>query len=122
MIRYADHTMLRKHRLSGWRRGVKLFGKPDFVWRSKRVALFVGGCFWHGCPRHKRTPRSRIGFWSTKLARNVERDTEVTRELRAAGWKVVRVWECALTGRRQSETIRRIASAIRFNVSRQGSV
>ena len=50
--------LLRANGLTGWRRGTKVMGSPDLVWRRERVALFVDGCFWHGCPRHDETPRS----------------------------------------------------------------
>jgi DNA mismatch endonuclease (patch repair protein) len=104
--------LLRVYRLRGWRRGTKLPGSPDFVWRRERVVLFVDGCFWHGCPRHGETPRSRVAYWTAKLARNAKRDHAVSRTLRGMGWTVLRVWECALTRSRAKRTIVRIASAI----------
>lgn len=97
--------------VNGWRRNVKLFGKPDFVFPKQRVAVFVDGCFWHrhpGC-KFSYTPKSRIDFWLPKFAKNVARDRLVTRTLRKAGWRVVRVWECDLTPKRQ----RRVASRVR---------
>ena len=89
-------ALLRAHRVTGWRRRASVPGKPDFVFRAKKIAVFVDGCFWHGCPRHRRIPKSRVAFWKGKLARNAQRDRAVTRSLRAAGWKVLRIWECAL--------------------------
>lgn len=106
-------SLLRIHRLGGWRRGAILPGRPDFVWHHERVALFVDGCFWHRCPRHGSIPASRQNYWEPKLARNVSRGKSVGRVLRAAGWKVVRVWECALAHPRDSITVRRIARALR---------
>lgn len=70
--------------------------RPDFVWRRERVALFVDGCFWHGCPWHGTKPASNKTFWREKLAKNRARDRLVTRTLRKAGWRVVRVWEHTL--------------------------
>ncbi|MEQ1859148.1 MAG: very short patch repair endonuclease [Chthoniobacteraceae bacterium] len=105
-------ALLRAHGLTGWRRGAPLPGSPDFVFRAANLALFVDGCFWHGCPRHGRLPGSRRGYWLPKLARNKSRDRAVTRALRAAGWRVVRVWECALSAKRQAATMRRIARAL----------
>jgi DNA mismatch endonuclease (patch repair protein) len=70
----------------------------DFIFRPERVAVFVDGCFWHrhpGC-KYAYTPKSRLDFWLPKFERNVTRDREVTRALRRAGWRVVRVWECDL--------------------------
>jgi DNA mismatch endonuclease, patch repair protein len=106
--------LFRTHRLTGWRRGRKLFGKPDFVFPTQRVALFVDGCFWHrhtGC-KFSYTPKSRIEFWLPKFQRNVARDRLVTRELRQAGWRVVRIWECDLIASRQARVIRRLRVAL----------
>lgn len=86
-------SIFRAAKLRGWRRNSKLMGKPDFVFREVRVALFVDGCFWHGCPIHGRNPSSNVEYWTAKLKRNEERDRRVSRFLRRAGWSVVRVWE-----------------------------
>jgi DNA mismatch endonuclease (patch repair protein) len=65
----------------------------DIVFRPARVAVFVDGCFWHGCPKHGSQPRANSDYWAPKLARNVERDAETNSALEAAGWEVIRVWE-----------------------------
>src|SRR6266446_2868680 len=88
--------LLRAGKVTGWRRHSPMFGKPDFVFQKARVALFVDGCFWHGCPRCYQAPKSSTAFWRSKVQRNMLRDWEVTRQLRKRGWKVVRVWECQL--------------------------
>jgi DNA mismatch endonuclease (patch repair protein) len=85
--------ILRSGRISGWRRNVKILGKPDFVFLKQKIALFVDGCFWHGCPDHSNLPRNNRPFWKKKLQQNKDRDRLVSRELRKMGWKVVRVWE-----------------------------
>lgn len=108
-------ALMREHGITGWRRNAPVFGKPDFVFRHERVAVFVDGCFWHGCPRHATKPANNRAFWQAKLARNAERDREVTRELRKAGWRVVRVWECALTRARRTRTAARIARSLTAN-------
>lgn len=72
--------------------------RPDIVFTRARVAIFVDGCFWHRCPEHGLMPRANRDYWEPKLARNVERDTRVTAELRDAGWTVIRVWEHEDTG------------------------
>lgn len=100
--------LFREHGITGWRRRMRLPGKPDFVFRSQKVVVFVDGCFWHGCPRHGHMPSSRQEYWAPKLARNSKRDRAVSRELRAAGWRVIRVWECALTRQRRRATSMRI--------------
>ncbi|WP_454042951.1 very short patch repair endonuclease [Cellulosimicrobium sp. Marseille-Q8652] len=74
---------------------------PDLVLPRHRVAVFVDGCFWHGCPKHgRRTPWTgpNAGLWAQKMARNRERDARSTRLARDAGWTVVRVWEHEVTG------------------------
>jgi DNA mismatch endonuclease (patch repair protein) len=65
----------------------------DIVFGPSRVAVFVDGCFWHGCPEHYVPPRSNAGYWNPKIERNRERDRETARLLSDAGWLVVRVWE-----------------------------
>lgn len=67
--------------------------KTDLAFPKERVALFVDGCFWHGCPEHYVRPRSNPGFWSKKLRQNVERDRRQTQELENNGWQVCRFWE-----------------------------
>jgi DNA mismatch endonuclease (patch repair protein) len=84
--------LLRAERIVGWRRHVPLFGSPDFVFHAKRVAMFVDGCFWHCCPKRGRQPDTNGEYWNSKLLRNQQRDRRVTRKLRTAGWKVVRIW------------------------------
>jgi DNA mismatch endonuclease, patch repair protein len=73
-----------------------MLGKPDFVFREAKVALFVDGCFWHGCPRCYRAPTSSPAYWLAKIRRNRKRDLQVSRHLRGMGWKVARVRECQL--------------------------
>lgn len=91
--------LLRAHRITGWRRNARIFGKPEFVFYRERVALFVDGCFWHGCPKpkHAPLPKTRAEWWAAKLARNKARDQKVTHALRKNGWRVLRVWECNLS-------------------------
>jgi DNA mismatch endonuclease, patch repair protein len=74
-------------------------GAPDIVLPRFRTAVFVHGCFWHGhaCPRGRR-PTSNVAFWDAKLNKNVERDRRSRLELRAAGWRVVVIWECSVAG------------------------
>lgn len=72
-------------------------GKPDIVFPSRRCAIFVNGCFWHGhdCPRGA-LPATRREFWEAKIGRNKARDAENQSRLEAAGWDVLVVWECDL--------------------------
>jgi DNA mismatch endonuclease (patch repair protein) len=85
-------SIFRAHGITGWRRGSRLTGKPDFVFPQLRLAVFVDGCFWHGCPVHGTQPKQHAKFWREKLARNRARDPT----LRGLGWRVVRIWEHAL--------------------------
>ncbi len=67
--------------------------RADIVFRQQKVAVFVDGCFWHGCPEHGTSPQTHPMYWNAKIARNVERDRSNDANLAAAGWIVVRVWE-----------------------------
>jgi DNA mismatch endonuclease (patch repair protein) len=89
----AMMKLFRRHGITGWRRNQPVFGKPDFIFHKKRVALFVDGCFWHDCPRHGHRPKSNREFWRRKLDKNRKRDRRVSMELKRSGWKVVRFWE-----------------------------
>lgn len=103
-------AILRAHRITGWRRHQPLPGKPDFVFRRERLAIFVDGCFWHGCRWHLRMPQDNRSYWQRKIARNIRRDRETNRLLKRAGWRVLRVWEHAL---RSSDSVaRRIDSKL----------
>jgi len=110
-------AVLRAAQITGWRRHLRLRPKlaeedidrgraslrgrievrPDFMFRSAKVALFVDGCFWHGCPLHATKPAQNAAFWNKKLSANVTRDAVHTRALQAAGWIVLRVWEHELS-------------------------
>ena len=90
-------AIFRAARIKGWRRRQLLPGKPDFVFRRQRLALFVDGCFWHGCPKHGRNPGTNRAYWLPKLRRNKLRDAAVSRELARGGWTVMRFWEHQLT-------------------------
>lgn len=94
-------SIFRAHGIHGWRRNEPLFGKPDFVFRRERLAVFVDGCFWHGCPRHGRTPSGNRPYWSEKLQRNRARDLKVGRVLRRKHWRVLRLWEHDLSDERR---------------------
>ncbi len=106
--------LLRRHRISGWRRHLplklvpsasgtnkiakrSLQVKPDFVFRVPRLAVFIDGCFWHGCPRHGTTPTGNAEFWFAKLSENKKRDRYVNKMLRRQKWTVFRFWEHQLS-------------------------
>jgi DNA mismatch endonuclease, patch repair protein len=82
-----------------WRRGWRyrkhpqLPGTPDFAFLSRRIAVFVDGCFWHGCPDHYTAPVANADYWREKVERNRQRDIRADAALGALGWQVVRLWE-----------------------------
>jgi len=86
--------------------------RPDFVFRRERLVVFVDGCFWHGCPIHFTRPKSRRVFWDAKIAANRARDRRLDRALRAAGWRVLHVWEHALAPREIARTLARVRRAV----------
>lgn len=89
----------------------KLPGSPDIVLKKYRTVVFVDGCFWHGhegC-RHFRLPKSNELFWRHKIAMNYARDFANTADLRLAGWRVIRVWECEIiTKAKREATLERL--------------
>jgi DNA mismatch endonuclease (patch repair protein) len=125
--------LLRANRITGWRRQVNLIVsrrrrkethsskqnqvrvssprllrvKPDFVFLKSRTAIFVDGCFWHGCPKHATKPANNRAFWRRKLSSNKKRDRVVNQTLRHSGWHVIRIWECDLA-KHPTTCVRRI--------------
>jgi len=85
--------------------------RPDMVFLSARLAVFVDGCFWHGCPQHSTMPKNNWEFWQLKLRRNRERDAEHTQRLEADGWRVLRLWEHEIKAS-PTDCARRIAAML----------
>ncbi|MBN1392458.1 MAG: DNA mismatch endonuclease Vsr [Sedimentisphaerales bacterium] len=80
--------------IKGWETNAEdLAGRPDFFFCKKRIAVFIDGCFWHGCPKCGHYPKTRSKFWKTKILRNKERDKRNRHILRKHGIKVVSIWE-----------------------------
>ncbi len=83
--------------IKGWKlHPVGLLGSPDIYFPKERLAIFVDGCFWHGCARCGHIPKTRSAFWAAKIGRNKTRDCLNTRKLRQTGIDVIRIWEHAL--------------------------
>ena len=127
-------ALMREHGITGWRRQIQLRVwksmvddnkrtsarhqpstknyqlkvRPDFIFRLQRVVIFVDGCFWHGCPRCYRRPKQNRKFWDTKVVGNQARDRKQSRLLKTAGWRVLRLWECALTPKNTKRTMARV--------------
>ena len=105
--------LMRRNSIVGWRRNHNLFGKPDFIFLKVRLAVFVDGCFWHGCPKHATQPVSNRAFWKKKLARNRARDQIVNRALRRLDWKVIRIWQHELARKNETRLLKRIHRALK---------
>ena len=102
----------RRHRIIGWRRNQAVFGKPDFIFPKLKLAIFVDGCFWHGCPQHATKPKNNRAFWHRKLSANKKRDRLVTQTLRKLGWQVLRIWEHELARKNEARLLARIQRAL----------
>lgn len=97
--------------------------KADIVFPRARLAVFVDGCFWHGCLRHGTLPRANAAWWRDKLAANRARDRQTDRTLRAAGWVVIRAWEHqppTSVARRVLRNVRRRQQEIAAGKSQRG--
>jgi DNA mismatch endonuclease (patch repair protein) len=99
--------LFREYSITGWRRNYPLFGKPDFVFPKKKVAVFVDGEFWHGHPTLGQLPQTNTKFWGEKIDKNKERDRLVNRTLKEKGWVVVRIWQHQLKSSQWLSKIKR---------------
>jgi DNA mismatch endonuclease (patch repair protein) len=111
-VRRAVHAMGLRYRVA-YRPEPALRRTADLVFTRARVAVFIDGCYWHGCPEHYIEPASNVDYWRPKIARNRERDAETTAALGAAGWQVLRFWS--------HEDPARVAAAIAEAVRPAGS-
>lgn len=95
----AFSKLLRANKITGWRRhSRRVIGVPDFIFPKNKMAIFIDGCFWHGCPRCKTQPKTNRAYWKIKIANNQKRDKEVKKQLVLEGWKVLRFWEHEIKG------------------------
>jgi len=114
--------LFRSQKITGWRRhyqikirnsDLKVFKvRPDFIFPKGRLAIFVDGCFWHGCPKHGTKPKGNAAFWHKKITGNQTRDLLVTRTLKKSGWRVLRVWEHELAKKHEPRLNRRLQKAL----------
>lgn len=117
----------RRLRMELVRRGIRgwtlhasaLPGKPDFWFPSVGLAVFVDGCFWHGCPLCGHIPRTNRDFWAAKIARNHERDSKVNTLLRGLGVRALRFWECELRGDGLKAAMASVDTAVRSGRTRR---
>ena len=108
-------SMLAGMGLRGWKKNVDaIMGKPDVAFISQRVAVFIDGCFWHGCPHcQRKLPKTNRKYWERKITRNIALAKSNNRRLRADGWTVIRIWEheiskTADTGKIKAKILRAI--------------
>lgn len=92
LVRRILHARGVRYRIDG-RPEADLRCKADILWRQLRMAVFIDGCFWHGCPEHATRPKANEQWWAEKLDGNIRRDRRMDAELTARGWKVLRFWE-----------------------------
>lgn len=103
-LRYRVHA----RPIKDWNR------RADIVFPRAKVAVFVNGCFWHGCPTHYIPPKTNLGYWIPKIQRNIERDAETFVRLRSEGWLVIPIWEHQDLER----TAEKVATRIRNRLAR----
>lgn len=113
------HRGLRFFTPSGWTKltGQRLVGAPDLIFARVKIAVFVDGCFWHGCPEHYTLPEDNRDFWKAKLDRNRTRDAKVNRDLEAKGWTVLRFWEHDLRKKNVAGVVELIEKAVRSRLN-----
>ena len=107
-VRRILHARGRRYRVD-FAPGSNRRRRADIVFTRRRLAVFIDGCFWHGCPEHGEVPQSNRDYWKPKLARNIARDIETTRMLESEGWRVLRIWEHVSP----EEAVERIEAALK---------
>jgi DNA mismatch endonuclease (patch repair protein) len=109
--------------IKGWETNTEdLAGKPDFFFRKKRLAIFVDGCFWHGCPKCGHYPKTRSSFWKMKILRNKERDRKNRENLRRRGIRVVGIWEHSLKDPKKLDLkVKMLKATLRTQTNMTGS-
>jgi DNA mismatch endonuclease (patch repair protein) len=102
---------LERAAIAGWVLHPEILGTPDFYFPGLRLAVFLDGCFWHGCPQCGHIPKTNVEYWTAKISRNQRRDKATRSELRKQGYRVLQVWEHEL--REEKKWITRLKRAIR---------
>lgn len=97
-----------KYGVKGWKRNYPVKGHPDFVFLAQRVAVFVDGCFWHGHDCRNTRPADNQDYWNKKRERNMKHDIAITALFEKRGWKVLRICECELRKKKESDLVERL--------------
>jgi DNA mismatch endonuclease (patch repair protein) len=103
-IRQALHARGYRYRVDAPLPGLRR--RADLLFARSKVAVFVDGCFWHGCPDHGTTPKSNTEWWTAKISANIERDRDTDHHLTAEGWTVIRVWAHEDVGKAVDQIVR----------------
>lgn len=103
--------------VSDWKLHEKLIGNPDVYFPSYKIAVFLDGCFWHGCPKCGHIPKTNNTYWKAKIERNKERDSSKTNALKEQGYLVVRFWEHEIL-ENVDECVERVKDVIEDRLSR----
>ena len=104
-------SLFRELGIKGWRRRYPVKGHPDFVFKNRKIAVFVDGCFWHGhtC---RRMPETNYQFWETKIQYNRGHDNNITTLFENRGWVVIRIWECELKKKNRETLMQKLQPII----------
>lgn len=111
-------AMLAGMGIKGWRKNAAdVIGKPDIVFPCQKVAIFIDGCFWHGCPVcNRKLPQTNYEYWVRKINRNVELASIHDQKLTSEGWNVIRIWEHEV---RDKEALQKIKTAVRDALNKE---
>lgn len=107
-------TIFRDIGITGWKRGYPVKGHPDFVFLSRKIAVFVDGCFWHGHDCRNTRPKENKEFWAVKQEKSMRHDCEVTARFESRGWTVLRIWECELKRKNRAVLEERLSGVLGF--------
>lgn len=111
--------IFKQNGIIGWRRNYQVKGHPDFVFLKERIAVFVDGCFWHGHNCRNTCPTSHQEYWQKKRERNIKHDKEVTHMFESRGWTVLRIWECELKKKNETDLLEKIKRVFACNLIRE---
>lgn len=110
-------SILKDNGITGWHRNYPMAGNPDFVFLRLKIAVFIDGCFWHGCHSHCRMPSSNVNYWNNKIEKNTIRDKQITKALKMKGWQVIRIWEHEIKSGKLNHKLNRIKKIAQQNIS-----